>query len=148
MLIAGEGQQRSTLERLAVELQVAERVSFPGWVESPETLICSSRVFVLPSRYEGFPNALLEAMASGAPVVSFDCESGPREIIRHNDNGLLVPADDVQALAREVERLMTDELLRVRLGQQAREVVQRFSQESYFDRWDQVLQGCIQSVKD
>jgi glycosyltransferase involved in cell wall biosynthesis len=148
LLIAGEGQQRSSLERLAVELRVAERVSLPGWVDSPNQLLCSSRVFVLPSRYEGFPNALLEAMASGAPVVSFDCESGPREIIRHNINGLLAPAEDVPALASGIERLMTDDSLRVRLGQQAREVVERFSEESYFDRWDQVLRGDIESVND
>jgi GalNAc-alpha-(1->4)-GalNAc-alpha-(1->3)-diNAcBac-PP-undecaprenol alpha-1,4-N-acetyl-D-galactosaminyltransferase len=148
LLIAGEGPQRSSLEHLAVDLSVAERVSLPGWVDSPEQLICSSRVFVLPSRYEGFPNALLEAMACGAPVVSFDCESGPREIIRHNNNGLLVPAEDVQALASEIERIMTDDSLRVRLGLQAREVVERFGEDSCFDRWDRVLRTTIPSVTD
>ena len=116
LLIVGEGQQREPLAQLAGELGIAHRVQMPGWVDAVESLVCSSRVFALPSRYEGFPNALLEAMALGAPVISFDCASGPREIIRHGVDGLLVPAADVNALADGIERLMSDESLRVRLG--------------------------------
>jgi glycosyltransferase involved in cell wall biosynthesis len=141
--IAGEGQERSSLERLVTDLNLDVSVHLPGWVQSPSDLLCSSRMFVLPSRYEGFPNVLLEAMATGAPVVAFDCEFGPGEIVEHGVNGLLVPAGDVQGLAREMERLMLDAALRVRLGERAREVVHRYKVDDYFQCWDQLLEDCI-----
>jgi glycosyltransferase involved in cell wall biosynthesis len=140
LLIAGEGPERSSLERLITELNLDLRASLPGWIESPLELLCSSRVFVLPSRYEGFPNALLEAMAAGVPVVSFACDHGPAEIVEHGVNGLLVAAEDVHGLAAELERMMLDVDLRIRLGGRAREVVQRFSNEAYFERWDRLLE--------
>jgi glycosyltransferase involved in cell wall biosynthesis len=98
----------------------------------------------LSSRYEGFPMALLEAMAHGLAVVSFDCDSGPREIIRHEVDGLLVePVGGRQHLALAIERLIQDEALRCRLGHGAVKVVERFSQERFVRRWEEVLQDLL-----
>jgi len=137
--IVGEGPERAQLERQIAHRGLAGRVTLCGWTSRPESALIGCELFVLSSRYEGFPNALLEAMACGLPAISFDCESGPAEIIRHEVDGLLVPAENVEELARAMERLMSDEAERRRLGEKAREVTGRFGPERYFDLWETVL---------
>lgn len=134
--ILGAGPLRAPLEDLARLRNVQQRVNFAGWHPDPQPILQRAALFVLASRWEGFPNALLEAMACGLPAISFDCDSGPREIIRHEVDGLLVPPGDVRALAAALDRLMGDEPLRRRLGAAARQVVQRFDGERFFARWD------------
>ena len=125
--IFGEGDQRPILEQYRDQHRLGDRVRLPGWTDRPAAVLSRGDIFVLPSRYEGFPNALLEAMACGLACISFDCDSGPREIIRPGVDGLLVPAGDVAALASALGQLMSDSDLRQRLGNRAREVVTRFS---------------------
>ncbi len=139
--IFGDGGDRSRLARLAESLQLADRVDLCGWIDRPDTYLHQADLFVLSSRYEGFPNALLEAMACGLPVVSFDCDSGPGEIVRHEVDGLLVPAEDVDALAAAMDRLMADEAERARLAENAVDVIRRFSCDVFFERWGHVLSG-------
>ena len=99
--IYGDGPARESLERLASE-HVSGHVEFCGATCDTDLAYREADLFALPSRYEGFPNALLEAMAHGLPSVAFDCESGPNEIVRDQVDGLLVPPGDVAALALSV----------------------------------------------
>jgi glycosyltransferase involved in cell wall biosynthesis len=137
--IAGSGSLYAVLQREIKRRGLEKRVKLWGHVAHPEVLMQQSDLFVLSSRYEGFPTALLEAMASGLPAVSFDCQSGPADIIRQGVDGLLVPPEDVGALATAMSRLMSDEGLRQAMAERAREVATRFSQERFFERWEEVL---------
>jgi len=97
LVILGEGGERQTLERRAEQSGLAYDIDLPGFCENPFALMAQAGAFVLSSRWEGFPNALIEAMACGAPVIATDCPSGPREIMA---GGIapLVPVDDAEAL--------------------------------------------------
>ena len=101
-------------------------------------------LFALPSRFEGFPNGLLEAMAEGMPCVSCDCPTGPRELIEHGVNGWLVPAEDVDALAGGLDLLMGDAELRLRLGAQACRVRQSYSLAAILAKWDGLIGSVIE----
>ena len=99
-------------------------------------------LFVLSSEFEGFPNVLVEAMACGCPVVSFDCDAGPRDIVRPGVDGLLVPPKDgAPALADALASLMSDEPLRRAMGERARAVRERFSMDSILRQWDELFCG-------
>lgn len=139
LVILGQGPEREPLEALAGRLDVADRVRLPGHVRSPWERLETVDLFVLSSRYEGFPNVLLEAMARGIACVSFDCPTGPSEIVRHGEDGLLVPDGDVGALAAAMARLMGDPETRRGLGRRARSVVDRFAVDRVLDRWEEVL---------
>ena len=142
LIILGEGEERRRLEALAVELGIESAVRLPGCVPNARRVLRDADLFVLPSRYEGFPNALLEAMAYGLPVISTDCPSGPREIVRHGIDGLLIPPDDVDALSIAMRQLIAAPDDRKRLAWRAAEVVDRFSLMSVMRSWDQLLVKC------
>lgn len=142
LVILGEGPRRASLQTVAEDLGIGERVHLVGQVREPATILKGADLFVLSSRYEGFPNALVEAMACQLPVVSTDCSSGgPRDIIRDGVDGILVPPKDVAALANAMERLMGDQTERQRLGSRAGEVVERFSLNRVMKLWDDLLTG-------
>ena len=103
--------------------------------------MASASVFVLSSRYEGFPLVLLEAMAAGLAVVTFDCPTGPGEIVTDGISGLLIPPEDVSALAAALDRVMVDESLRRRLGVAGRSAVSAYSSQQIGRRWDELLAG-------
>ena len=137
--IIGQGPLRKELEQQTAALKLAERVHFAGRVVDPFAVLGSSDLFVFSSRSEGFGLALGEAMACGLPVVSFDCESGPRHIIRHGLDGILVPPEDVGALAGELDRLMGDPQERARLAARAPEVLRRFSADQTLELWQKLF---------
>ncbi len=138
--IAGEGPLRSALQQQIVELGLEGRVELPGRIENIGEELAGADVFVLTSEYEGFPNALLEAMAVGLPCVTFDCPSGPREMSMEGKVALLVPVNDEQALGVALERLMLDDDLRHSLGGRARaSVIERFALDKVLEQWDSLF---------
>lgn len=140
LTILGEGSQRSQLEALASNLGLGGRVQFPGALRDPFPILKCAGLFVLPSRYEGFGNALVEAMACGLPAVAADCHSGPREIIHPGIDGLLVPPEDVPALAAAMAGLMVDAERRAQLGGAARQAARRFDLETIMEQWQSLLE--------
>jgi GalNAc-alpha-(1->4)-GalNAc-alpha-(1->3)-diNAcBac-PP-undecaprenol alpha-1,4-N-acetyl-D-galactosaminyltransferase len=140
LTILGEGPERVSLERQVRASGLAGRVSLPGREDDAAGILRRAGMFVLSSRYEGFPNALCEAMACGLPVISFDCPSGPAEIVRDGVDGLLVPAEDVGALASAMSRLIADPMRMRLLGQRAVEVSDRFSMERIEALWESILE--------
>jgi glycosyltransferase involved in cell wall biosynthesis len=139
LVILGEGPERSSLEDLASRLGIRDDVNMPGVVNEPVEWLRKAGFFVHPSRYEGFPNALLEAMACGCAVIATDCPSGPAEIIRNDENGFLVPKDDVNSLSAAMLCLMKNKILCQRLGTQALQVKTTFSQSSIMVQWDALI---------
>lgn len=144
LLLAGNGPERPSLEALARELGLQARVSFLGAVAA-EGFFESGHLFVLPSRFEGFPNALLEAMAAGLPVIAFDCPSGPREILGGGEDGILVPPQDVRGLAAAMGRAMGSEALRTQLGARAVRVRARYGVEAVIRQWEELIDACLAS---
>ena len=139
LAIVGKGPLRSELEAMAQELGIARSVRFLGVLAEPYKIMQQHQIFVLASRYEGFPNVLLEAMACGLAPVGFDCDFGPRDIIRHRYDGLLVPPEDVDALGESLLRLVQDHALTKQLADNALEVKQRFAPEKIMALWDDLL---------
>lgn len=139
LAILGEGPERQSLEALARSLGISERVYLPGRVGNVSDWYSRAQLYVMSSRFEGFPNTLTEALAAGCPAVSFDCDTGPRDIIRNEIDGLLVPPGDVHALAAAMIRLMDDEDLRKQFASRAVEARERFSIKTIGAMWDELF---------
>lgn len=139
--IVGEGPLRPVLQRQIIKLGLERRVELPGRTANIGEELTEADAFVLTSNYEGFPNALLEAMVVGLPCVTFDCPSGPREMSMDGQVALLVPLNDEQALGHALERVMSDANLRKSLGSQARaSVIERFSLNKVLEQWDSLFE--------
>ena len=130
----------ASIQQLASDAGVAQRLLLPGRVGNIADWYRRADLFVLSSRYEGFPNVLLEAMACGCPCVAFDCTTGPRDMIEDGVNGVLVPADSVEELTRAMVRLMADSALRSAVASRAVSVKETFSEQRIMQMWQRVLQ--------
>ena len=135
LTIFGEGPMRKALSEQAESLGVSDHFSLPG--NDPDALktIAKSGVFVLSSRSEGMPNALMEAMAVGVPCVSTRCEIGPQELIRDGENGLLVPVDDPDAIANAVLEILRHRTISEALSRNAYTIRRTHALDRIVDRW-------------
>lgn len=139
LVIYGEGRERSNIENLIKELHLENFVSLPGRNKDVLNCINNCAAFILSSDYEGMPNALIEAMCMGMPVISTDCPSGgPKEIIENEKNGLLIPVNDTQRMTQAMFNIIKDDKSRL-LGQNAYKTGKHLMDTSVFTDWMNVL---------
>lgn len=138
LIILGEGPEYGTLQNLCVELGVQDKVHFLGFVNNPYAYMHRARLFVLSSELEGFPNALVEAMACGCPVIATNCENGPEEIlaeqtglsingVEQHQHGMLIPTRSISELEKAIKTMLSDNSLREHYAKQSVKRAQQFS---------------------
>ena len=137
LVILGQGPERESLLELATWLGIEDRFDLPGFDVNPFRYMARASVFVLSSRYEGFPNVLAQAMACGTPVVSTDCRSGPSEMLEDGRWGRLVPVGDWRAMARAIEGTLDDPMAAEALRGRA----SVYSVEASVERYLEVVLG-------
>ncbi len=143
LTILGEGEMRSTLENLCVKFGLEDRVFMPGVVKNVDAHLRKADIFVLSSRFEGFPVTLCEAMACGVPVIASNCLSGPREILHDGIDGMLVAPENVEALALGLNRLMSDPGKRQYFSHHAPKVLDRFGVEPVMAIWNRAIEQVL-----
>lgn len=129
LVFAGGDEEGEDLKKLADEYGVLDKIKFLGKVKNIDEVYARAGMLVMPSRSEGFPNALCEAMAAGLPVVSFDFVAGPRDIITHNVNGVIVENGNTKQLAFAIESLIENPLLRIELGEEAKKIKSKYDSD-------------------
>ena len=140
LLIVGDGPKRESLHQLAARGGVAERVRWESWTSDVSGAYANSHLFVIPSLWEGFPNALAEAMSHGLPAIGFRDAAGVAQLIADGETGWLADGlDDEAALARVLSAAMADSAERARRGVRAVESMAVYASEAQFDRWAQLL---------
>lgn len=133
--IFGQGEWKEMLQRMIEEKGLQHSVQIHRPTKQIGEEYVKSSLLVMSSHYEGFPMVMIESMACGLPVVSFDYKCGPKDIIQHGINGLLVPEGDIKALTNAMMEVMTDETYRRMLSRNARKVVDTYSEEAVMARW-------------
>ena len=141
LALVGDGPLGTELKELAAKLKIDNNVDWLGHVSDPFPLLRGASLFVMTSRFEGTPNALLEAMACGLPAVVSNASPGPCELIGTDENpaGLIVPVEDIGATANAIIRLARDETLRRRFGLAAQERVRAHDADRAIKVWTQLL---------
>jgi len=139
LTILGEGDRRQSLEQQREELGLKQRVFLPGNVGNLGDWYEAADLFVMTSLFEGFPNTLVEGMSYGLPVVSVDCDTGPRDIVRHQIDGLLVEQNNHDELVKALASLMLDKALRSQFASRSVEVRERFSMERVAGMWEDLF---------
>lgn len=139
LTLYGSGPEEDALKKQAAQLGIASSVEWMGRTSDVPGALRDSALFALSSRGEGFPLALMEAMATAVPCVAFDVAPGVREIITDGVNGLIAPPGNTGEFARRLDELMSDRELRDRMGEQARTDIQRYSVEEITGRWESLF---------
>jgi glycosyltransferase involved in cell wall biosynthesis len=138
--IIGDGSIKTKLEKLAKEKDIADRVILAPATDSIEMEYLDASIYLMTSRSEGLPMVLLEAQACGLPIVAFDCETGPAEIIHHGQDGYLIKSYDIEKMSDLLVDLAANPEKRQAFGTAARENVKRFLPEEIFKQWDKLFQ--------
>jgi GalNAc-alpha-(1->4)-GalNAc-alpha-(1->3)-diNAcBac-PP-undecaprenol alpha-1,4-N-acetyl-D-galactosaminyltransferase len=136
LTILGDGELKEDLLKL---IDNHPKINLPGRVANPYPYMQHADLYVMTSKYEGFPNALAEAMACGLPPISFACPSAIPEIIRDGIDGVLVPHNDINALCEALLRYMRDKEARLKLAQKAPEITTRFDVNKITDQWERLI---------
>jgi glycosyltransferase involved in cell wall biosynthesis len=140
LVIMGNGPDEAGLKTYAKSLICSAHIKFLPFQNVPFAIVKGARCVALTSKYEGFPMVLVESLAMGTPVVSLDIVSGPSEIIKHQENGLLVKDRDVSKFGEALRLIATDNALYLKLKQHTIPSVQAFSMETIGSKWNKILQ--------
>lgn len=143
LVVLGKGSRLPYLHRLAAQLGVGEQVRFIGFVANPYAWMAHADLFVLPSRWEGFPSAAAEAMACGTALLLTDCAYGPRDIVVPGESGELVPPDDADALARAMPELLAAPMRRSAMAEAGLRRVRRFALEPTVERYARLFEEFV-----
>jgi len=144
LIIYGEGKMRNELENQIESLGLKNRVLLPGYTTGIRDNIYDASLYVLSSDSEGMPNALMEAMAMGVPSISTDCDGGgARFLIENGKNGLLVPKNDVEALATAMRDLLSHPEKAERLGSEGRKLCERLAPEKIYGEWEEFIKDVV-----
>ena len=138
--IFGQGEWREMLQKMIDERGLQDCVRLNAPTKNIGKEYSESSIIVMSSHYEGFPMVMIEAMACGLPAVCFDFKCGPRDIIEEGENGLIVKDGDVEGLAEAIVKLMKDEELRKRMGENAKRVVETYSEERVMGLWEELFE--------
>jgi len=151
LTILGEGVLRKELVEYATSLKILDKVHLPGRVSNPYAILKDADIYVMSSRFEGFPVALCEAMGVGLPCISFDCPTGPSDIINHGSNGLLVEYLNSEALAKAMILLSNNQPMRETLAKEASKINDTLHIDKIMSQWDdvilEVLKECLNKEK-
>lgn len=143
LAIYGMGE-RTPYEQLIDKLQIdRNRCHLNGSTPDIKAEYLNSSLFVFSSRFEGFGMVLIEAMACGLPVISYDCPCGPKDIVRHNEDGLLVPSGSIGSLAKAMGKMMCDVNLRQQMAKAAVKNVQRYKLDSVCQHWHSLFESIV-----
>jgi glycosyltransferase involved in cell wall biosynthesis len=143
LVIFGSGRSRERLQDRIDTLGIGEQATLAGPTEDVPGEMARSSIYVLSSRFEGFPLVLIEAMSKGMAVVAFDCPTGPADIVDDHRNGLLVPAKDVEGLTAAIMEMVGDEDLRRRCAGAAVETARDYTMAAIGPKWDEMLQELV-----
>lgn len=140
LVIIGDGKMKSSLENVINERKLVNKILLPGRVGNIADWYNRADIYVMSSRFEGFPNTLAEAMAHGCPVISYDCPTGPSDLIRNDINGVLVKqTGSIDALVSALTELMINENKRNQLSEKAVEVRETYSLPKILTKWDTIF---------
>lgn len=145
LIIYGEGPMKKELEKLISDLKLENRVKLAGITNNPADKFRQADLFVLSSRFEGFGMVIIEAMACGLPVISFDCPSGPSEIIKNGIDGILVPPENINALSNSMNDLMTNEDKRMFLVDNGLKTARNYTVDKISQKWADLFKKLVKN---
>ena len=140
--IYGKGAYKEQLEKQIHTLHLEKNVILKGNSNNLTKAYLESSIYVLPSRFEGFGLVLIEAASFGLPIVSFDCPSGPSDILK-DDSGILVPNGDVKQLAESIIRMIENPQLRMQYARKGKNIVERYDEKNIYPLWDELFRSLV-----
>ena len=143
LLIIGEGPKQKEYEQLIEKLDLKDRVTIKSKTKNIDKYYNSCGIFAFSSIFEGFPNALIEAMHFGIPCISTDCPTGPSELIEDGINGFLIPMNNEEVLTKKINQLISKEELRLSFGKKGQKTVDQFKVDSVVEQWNKIIKRCL-----